>query len=61
MPDALREACLRMEQTARAYGSLEAEFADRAALFSRFARQSRDQAGTLLTLLQNRLPRQTES
>lgn len=60
LPDALREACLRMEQTARTYGSLAEEFSDRAELFSRFARQSREQAQTLLNQLKNRLPRHAE-
>lgn len=61
LPEALRELCLRMEQTAKAYRSLEAEFSDRAELFARFARQSREQAGRLLSQLQSHLPRQTET
>ena len=61
IPDALRESCLRMKQIAKSYESLSAEFADRAEDFSRYARQSRDQAGTLLGLLRNHLPRLTET
>ena len=60
VPEALREICLRMEQTAKAYKSLETEFADRAELFSRYARDSRDQARTLLSQLKNHLPRQAD-
>lgn len=60
IPEALRETCLRLEQTARAYKSLETEFSDRAELFSRFARDSREQARILLSQLKNHLPRQAE-
>lgn len=48
----LRQTCLRMEQTAKAYGCLEKEFSDRAELFSRFARQAREQSRSLMTQLQ---------
>ena len=61
LPEALRELCLRLEQTAKTYRSLEAEFAERAELFGRFARQSREQARSLLSQMKNHLPRQTET
>ena len=57
--DALRVACLRMKQTAKSYEGLSAEFANSAEDFSRYVRQTQEQAGTLLGLLRNQLPRLT--
>lgn len=55
LSETLRQTCLRLEQTAKAYGSLEKEFANRAELFSRYARQAREQVRSLMTQLQKTL------
>ena len=60
LPEALRELCLRLEQTGKSYAGLEQEFSERADLFGRCARQSRKQADLLLSQLKNQLLRQSE-
>lgn len=55
--EALRAACLRMEQTSRSYERLGEEFSRRAEQFSKYARQSREQSRRLMAQLQNRLSR----
>ena len=51
LPEALREACLRLRRSAQAFESLKAEFADYWEEFTRFAGQTHARSRALLRLL----------
>ena len=51
LPEALREACLRLRRSAQAFEALGAEFSDYADDFERWAGESRKQSRSLLQLL----------
>ena len=55
LPETLRELSLRLRQTARAYESLQGEFADYAGDFARFAAETRSHTRALTQVLQSRL------
>ena len=55
LPEALRQASLRMEQTAAAYASLAKEFPERGELFSGLSCQARGQYRALTARLQSLL------